>query len=154
MSFNVTMFASQMLDLFEKNQNINWIRLKSSMYLWSVMCTQAATYFTLYCSWAKLLISNRENGFPCLKAIPCPGSVRWKVHTSQGLSLQHENHTLVATGFFMKDTAIVTPLSSTHLVCSWVIYSQCRAFWSKLSPGMHTSVRARTHMRIYNYPDV
>lgn len=44
----------------------------------------------------------------------------------RGLSLQHQNHTLVATGFFIKDTAIVTPLSSTHLVCSWVIYWQCQ----------------------------
>lgn len=44
--------------------------------------------------------------------------------------LWHKNYTLVAAGFFIKDAAMVGPLSSTHLVCSWVIYRPCQPLQS------------------------
>lgn len=103
-------------------------------------------------SWATLLISNKWRQISLSKSssylVKC--GMTGSYCNLQVLSLQRQNHTLVATGFFIKDTAIVTPLSSTHLVCSWVIYWQCQALWSLLSPGTHTWVHAHTHTE---YPD-
>lgn len=47
----------------------------------------------------------------------------------QGFPLQHQNRALVATGFFIKDSSIVT-LQTQTLQWSWVIYRQCQPIFS------------------------
>lgn len=48
----------------------------------------------------------------------------------QGFPLQHQNGTLVATGFFMKNSSIVILQTQSHLQWSWVIYRQCQPIFS------------------------
>lgn len=49
---------------------------------------------------------------------------------AEGFPLQRQNCTLVATGFFIKDSSIVTPQTSGHLARSWVIYRGCQRIFS------------------------
>lgn len=48
----------------------------------------------------------------------------------QGFPLQHQNCTLVGTGFFINNPSIVTLQTWNHWQRSWVIYRQCQPIFS------------------------
>lgn len=70
---------------------------------------------------ATLLISDKRRQIPLTQSsselVKC-GVKGFRYCNLRGLPLRHQNYTHVAAGFFIKDAAIVGPLSSTHLVCS------------------------------------
>lgn len=71
--------------------------------------------------------------------VKCGG--RFSCYHLKVFPLQRQNCTLVATGFFIKDSSIVTPQTSGHLAWSWVIYRGCQPFSSIfpwMQPLIHT----------------